>query len=61
MKTGISFSVALSLGSLLGSANAFWRMNCGVAQTGRIDPILSPGAVSGHVHLLSGATSECAI
>ncbi|KIV86256.1 hypothetical protein PV11_01876 [Exophiala sideris] len=57
MKTGITFSLALSLGSWFGAVDAYWRMNCGVAQTGRVDPILSPGSVSGHVHLLSGATN----
>ncbi|KAI1621836.1 WSC domain-containing protein [Exophiala viscosa] len=57
MKTSISVSLALSLGSWLGLVNAYWRMTCSVAQTGRVDPILSPGSVSGHVHLLSGATN----
>lgn len=32
-------------------------MNCGVIQTGRVDPIVSPGAVAGHVHKVSGASN----
>lgn len=42
---------------LLGTANAFWRMNCGTVQLSRIDPIVSPGGVSGHVHILAGPNS----
>ena len=36
---------------------AYWRTACSVAQTARVDPILSPGAVSGHVHKISGGSS----
>ncbi|EXJ91928.1 hypothetical protein A1O3_00478 [Capronia epimyces CBS 606.96] len=59
MKAGISFSAALSLSlwTGVGVVDAFWRMNCGLAQTGRIDPIINPGAISGHVHILSGASN----
>ena len=49
----------LSLGSLTGLSDAFWRMSCSVIQTGRIDPIVTPGKVSSHVHKLSGASSKC--
>ncbi len=38
--------------------DAYWRMRCGPIQVGRIDPIHSPGAVSGHVHLLAGPISK---
>ncbi|KAK5193940.1 hypothetical protein LTR99_005830 [Exophiala xenobiotica] len=55
MKISTSSSLALSIASWFASADAFWRMNCGIAQVGRIDPILSPNAISGHTHLLSGA------
>jgi hypothetical protein len=36
---------------------AYWRMQCGIIQTGRIDPILSFGQVSSHVHKLSGPSN----
>ncbi|KAK7418586.1 hypothetical protein QQZ08_011170 [Neonectria magnoliae] len=37
--------------------DAFWRMSCGLIQTGRVDPIVSPGGVAGHVHKVSGASN----
>ena len=37
--------------------NAFWRMQCSTSQTGRIDPIISPGQVSSHVHRISGGSN----
>ena len=55
-------SLVLSSLSLLAlhprDARAFWRMACGVSQTSRTDPILSPGTVSGHVHKFAGGNSE---
>ncbi|CAD6582987.1 MAG: hypothetical protein ASARMPRED_001123 [Alectoria sarmentosa] len=47
----------LSLGSLTGLSDAFWRMSCSIIQTGRIDPIVSPGEVASHVHKISGASN----
>lgn len=38
-------------------AHAFWRMSCSVIQTGRIDPIVSPGEVATHAHKISGASN----
>lgn len=40
------------------NANAFWRMNCGIIQRGRIDPLVSPGAIAAHVHTIVGGSSE---
>ena len=51
------YSVLLSLLATLPSSHGFWRLGCGIAQRGRIDPIITPGDVSGHVHMLSGATN----
>ena len=51
----------LSLGSFPGLSDAFWRMSCSIIQTGRLDPIVSPGEVSSHVHKISGASSKCSI
>ena len=48
----------LSLGSLAGISEAFWRMSCSIIQTGRIDPVVSPGKVASHVHKISGASSK---
>jgi hypothetical protein len=38
--------------------DAFWRMVCSTIQTGRIDPIVNPGAVSGHAHTVAGPISK---
>ena len=51
----------LSLGSLTGLSDAFWRMSCSTIQTGRIDPIVSPGKVASHVHRIAGASSKCSV
>ncbi|CAH0058879.1 unnamed protein product [Clonostachys solani] len=41
---------------LLGSAQAFWRMECpGRVGLARIDPIVNPGEVSKHVHAIHGS------
>lgn len=47
---------ALGLVALFSSqADAYWRMSCpGTVFTGRVDPIVSPGKVSGHVHVVLG-------
>ncbi|OCT53578.1 hypothetical protein CLCR_09595 [Cladophialophora carrionii] len=37
---------------------AYWRQACSVSQTARIDLILNPGNVSGHVHKFAGGSSE---
>ncbi|KAK4966056.1 hypothetical protein LTR66_012068, partial [Elasticomyces elasticus] len=51
-----TFSGLVSATALLGSADAFWRMSCGVVQAGRIDPLISPGRIAGHAHKISGAS-----
>ena len=38
--------------------NAFWRMNCAVIQTGRVDPLVNPGAVAAHAHTIVGGSSK---
>ncbi|KFX88611.1 hypothetical protein V490_07531 [Pseudogymnoascus sp. VKM F-3557] len=35
----------------------FWRMSCSVAQMGRVDPVISFGHVSQHIHKISGASN----
>ena len=47
----------LCLAHALQLCSAFWRMNCGIIQNGRIDPIISPGKVSGHCHKLAGPST----
>ena len=49
----------VGLGSLTGFSDAFWRMSCSIVQTGRIDPVVSPGQINGHVHKIAGASSKC--
>lgn len=54
-----SSKLVLTLSSLSGFANAFWRLPChervGLA---RMDPIMNPGQVSGHVHTIHGGGSK---
>lgn len=47
----------LAAAASVSPVSAFWRMTCGVIQTGRVDPIVSPGAVAGHAHKVSGASN----
>ncbi|KAI9714898.1 MAG: hypothetical protein M1820_000187 [Bogoriella megaspora] len=51
------FVGSLASAALFGNADAFWRMNCAKVQTGRIDPIISPGKVSSHAHTIVGAAN----
>ncbi|MCJ1306720.1 hypothetical protein MMC25_000363 [Agyrium rufum] len=46
------------LASLVGSAEAYWRMPCGgTLFTGRLDPIVNPGVVSSHTHVVLGGNA----
>jgi len=47
---------AVLVGTLTGPSLAFWRMSCGIIQTGRIDPVVSPGKIAGHAHKIAGGT-----
>lgn len=59
--SGFSAS-ALSILALASSASAFWRMPCpGRVATERLDPIVSPGKVAGHVHTISGSNVSLSI
>lgn len=44
---------------LLDGVEAFWRINCAVIQTGRVDPLVNPNAVAAHVHSIVGGSSKC--
>ncbi|KAF2225976.1 hypothetical protein BDZ85DRAFT_193191, partial [Elsinoe ampelina] len=51
-------SAAISLAALAAPVDAFWRMSCpGRIMTSRMDPIVNPGAISGHVHTISGGNA----
>ena len=42
---------------LVPSVQAFWRVSCaGVTGIGLIDPIVSPGKPSSHIHTIKGAS-----
>jgi hypothetical protein len=45
-----SLTVGLVSALVVGYAEAFFRINCANIQVGRIDPIVTPGKVSAHVH-----------
>ncbi|MCJ1393770.1 hypothetical protein MMC18_006646 [Xylographa bjoerkii] len=48
------FAVGL-LSSLTAPVDAYWRMPCaGTLLTGRVDPVVAPGEVSGHTHIILG-------
>ncbi|KAF4457032.1 hypothetical protein F53441_947 [Fusarium austroafricanum] len=47
----------LGLLAFVAWVEAYWRMSCGIIQTGRVDPIIAPGTFSAHVHKLSGASN----
>ena len=50
-------SLLFVLSALIGWSQAYWRMGCGNIQTGRIDPIVTPGKVSAHSHKIVGPSS----
>lgn len=35
---------------------AFFRINCNIIQTGRVDPVINPGAISTHAHTVAGSS-----
>ncbi|KAK5107086.1 hypothetical protein LTR62_001870 [Meristemomyces frigidus] len=48
----------LALGlSMLPRSDAFWRLNCGIIQSGRIDPLVNFGTVSAHAHTITGGSN----
>jgi hypothetical protein len=48
----------LSLLALPASVSAFWRLGCkGNLVVDRLDPIVNPGAVSGHTHTIVGGNA----
>lgn len=50
-------SAALAAAMLLGSADAFWRMECrGISGHARIDPLVNPGGFSAHAHTVCGGS-----
>ncbi|KAJ9132986.1 WSC-domain-containing protein [Pleurostoma richardsiae] len=57
MRHGRLLVAAAAILAELGRVDAYWRMSCGIIQVGRVDPIISPGTVSGHVHKIAGGSS----
>lgn len=48
-------ALALGLAASIAPADAFFRMSCpGRVARERLDPVVNPGKVSGHVHTISG-------
>ncbi|CAK3834219.1 Hypothetical predicted protein [Lecanosticta acicola] len=54
-----SFSGSLAAFTLfqLNRVDAFWRMNCSPIQSGRVDPLVNPGALAAHNHAIVGAAN----
>lgn len=45
----------------VGVPRSFWRLPCrGQSGIGRLDPIMSPGKISSHVHVIYGSNGETA-
>ncbi|KAK1081015.1 hypothetical protein LTR33_005045 [Friedmanniomyces endolithicus] len=55
MKSFVTSAAAVLL--FLHGADAFWRMNCAVVQTGRVDPLVNPGTVAAHAHSIVGGSN----
>jgi hypothetical protein len=54
LRSAIAVSAAL-----VGSAHAFWRMECpGRVGMARVDPIVNFGEISPHVHAIHGSNGE---
>lgn len=52
-------AVSAALLLLPGLSDAFWRLPCrGRAGVARIDPLMAPGKVSDHVHVVHGSGSK---
>lgn len=53
-----STSVALYALSLTTAVDAFFRINCAKILTGRVDPLVNPGAIAQHAHTIVGGSSK---
>ena len=47
----------LALVAITTPAQAFWRLSCGTVQSGRVDPVVSPGKLASHAHKIAGASN----
>jgi len=55
----MKYSFALAAFALAGLSNAFWRMEChSRTGLGRIDPLVDPGEISDHSHVIHGGSSK---
>ncbi|KAK4540919.1 hypothetical protein LTR36_008427 [Oleoguttula mirabilis] len=41
----------------LAGVDAFFRLNCAIIQTGRVDPLVNPGTVAAHAHTIVGGSN----
>ncbi|KAI0485076.1 hypothetical protein GGR56DRAFT_681157 [Xylariaceae sp. FL0804] len=57
MRSSTGRAALLALAATAPFAAAFFRMSCGIIQTGRLDPVVAPGSVSSHVHKVSGGSA----
>ncbi len=49
----------LAILASIGSAAAFWRMECrGQVGQARLDPLVNPGGVSSHAHVIHGSSGK---
>lgn len=53
----IAWAIVLSL--LTSNVDAFWRLLCdGSVGLARIDPLIAPGGLSDHVHIIKGGSGK---
>lgn len=49
----------ITAAAAFGTASAFWRMECrGRVGLARIDPMVSPGEVAQHAHVIHGSSGK---
>lgn len=53
-------TAAAVLAATVAPAAAFWRLPCmGYTGIARLDPLVDPGEISDHTHIIHGGGSEC--
>lgn len=54
----VSTGVAACALFLAPGVDAFFRVNCAKILTGRVDPLVNPGAIAQHAHTIMGGSSK---
>lgn len=58
MRSNTMVNALMGVAALVVPSHAYWRMSCpGRLMNERADPIVSPGAIAGHVHQIAGGNA----